>query len=759
MNQKQAKLTCVLAVLLVITMIVSYLLPKLIEQDEIGKMEIAFSIPSGFYGEELNIQLSATEAGEIYYTLDGSNPAEKGENTKHFLPEEGIVLDCSNSETVYTIKAIGIPQKGKISGVYTQTYIVGKNVNTRYENPVLSLVGDFKELLQEDTGILSMQNRELRGKESEREVHATLFDTDGSVILQQNCGVRVSGATSRMKNQPSLKLYARSEYDKKNEFNCALYADYTNVGTLVTGSKRVVARNGGSDNGYAHLRSEFVSRLSAEAGFEDIQSAAPICVYVNGEYYGAYWFVEIFDDSYFEKKYGEYDGRMLVMDNNIAYLEPEEEDDELTLQIKEEYGNLYQMLSQADLQDERNWQLLNDTIDVENFLKYMALQNYFCNRDNLVNNFKTYRYYAVDGEYVSGTVFDGRYRFLLYDMDETLGWGAYDEPGAEASILTTANCVGYDIFYNALFNNIVKTRAGRDFYIKYYLSLANYYCEEGHAGAVLDEMHESREKELQIQYAETNFAENSFETPEEIDYEHVLYSLGIIKNFLKERPAWALRDLEEAFSLGNPYTLFLQNPGEAYITVDYASFYDKEFTGAYYEEVPTVMTAEPKLGDKFEYWLVDGVEYYDPTLIVSGDMFLDESMYIECVTSKDPDAGIYITGVKSRGGSDYVELTNFSSEEEDLSRYTLSDDSDRERASTLPSVMVEPGQTITVYCKNYTGAEAIGQPEVNFNIKKGETLHLFRKQLIQKVSVPKMGTKAGVYQIDIHSGKFYEKLQ
>lgn len=724
-----------------------------------NKIKIEFSQKSGFYDQNVNLRLEASGGGEIYYTLDGSKPSRENSAAQNYQPGTEIRLVCGNKEKVYNVRAACIDEDGAVSQVFTETYIIGRKVKERYDVPVLAISGDPAQLLDEQTGILAMENRNLRGPESERDINITLFDSDGGVMLNQNCGVRVFGSATRGKNQPSLKLYARSEYDEENRFDCVLFEDYSVDNALITDCKRVIVRNGGDDNGYAHLRSEFASRLCLDAGFPDAQASSPVCLYINREYYGAYWLVSVYDASYFEKKYGEYDGEMVVLENNIAYAQPLETDDEITLEIKEEYNNLYQMLSEMDLSVDANWKVLNDTIDVENFLQYIALENYFCNTDSMVNNFKAYRYYAPDGNYQTGTVFDGRYRFLIHDLDQTLGYGVYDTPDAEAQILSTANRVGYDIFYNALFSNIVGTREGREYYTRYYLSLLNYYCEPERARAILDEMHSSRAAELRTQYSETNFMENNMETPEGIDYSHVIRSLDLIRKFLEDRPGWALTDLEEAFGLAGRYTLSLQNPGEAYISVDFAKFYDKAYEGTYFSEIPVVLTAQPKCGDQFDYWLVDGVEYYNPTLTITGEMLKDETVFVECITSRDPGAGLVISAIKSRGGNDYVEMTNFGTEEIDLSLYKLGDDPDRENASTLPSLIIRPGASVIAYCKSYTGAEAIGQPEVNFNIKAGETVYLYKDKLLQQVYVPKLGTRNGVYRLDTFSGEFYECLE
>ncbi|MCM1111639.1 MAG: CotH kinase family protein [Muribaculum sp.] len=729
------------------------------EAEEKERVEVRFSVPSGFYEEEILLQLSAGVKGEILYTLDGSVPAGENPAAMPYSPEEGIRLECGPKERIYHVRAALWAETAVEADVSSASYLLGGEVGSRYDLPVLAIAGNPEDLSDAESGILAAANRSLRGRETEKEVQITLFDETGAVRLSQNCGLRVHGGASREKNQPSMRLYARSEYDEENRFACALFEDYSQDHALITGCKRVIVRNAGDDNGYAHLRSEFAARLSLDAGFSDAQAASPVCVYVNGDYYGVYWFVANYDDSYFQRKYGDFEGEMVVLEGYVSYMEPEETDDETLRQLKEEYNALHERAAYGDLTQESEWQALCASVDVENYLRYVAIQNYFCNADAFVNNFKAYRYYAPDGAYREGTVFDGRYRFLLYDLDETLGYGVYGGAGAEARIFSTANRVEYDIFYNALFSNIVSVPAGREYYIRYYLSLLNYYFQEQRAVPVLEEMHESHAAELAIQYDETDLMQDNFETPEDVDFAHVLSEIDTIKAFLAERPDWALLDLEAAFGLSKRYELRVKNPDEANLSVDFAVFHDTEYHGTYFAEVPVTVTASPKCGDRFVCWLVDGVECYEETLVVTGEMLQGEALELECVTEPDPEAGLLISAVKSRGGSDYIELTNFGAETVNLREYTLADGAGEQNLSTLPAVEVAPGERIRVYCKNYTGAEAIGQPEAGFNIKAGETLYLRRGGFRQEVAVPRLGTRDGVYRMDVYSGEFYEKTE
>lgn len=762
LNKKQTAVCAALSLLAVLLIPAALFLLKMEQSDGSAAEEsgsVTFSLPSGFYDYQLQIQLSASAKGEILYTLDGSKPGRQNKNSVSYATGDVISLECGEKEAVYTVRAALLSGDGsEPASVQTAVYIVGSQVKERYQIPVLSVSGDPGDLLDEETGIFARQNRKLKGREYEKEVQATLLDVQGDVVFSQGCGLRIHGGATRAKNQPSFRLYARSEYDEQNRFDCLLFEDYNVDNAFVTDSKSVIVRNSGNDHGFAHLRTEFACRVCAQAGFPDTAASSPVCVYINGEYFGVYWFVENYDDSYFEKKYGEYDGQMVVLEGVISYMK-EDDDDELTMQMKEEYNQFHEYIAYtADLNNETDWQMLNATIDVENFVFYMAIRNYLADSDALFNNFKIYRYYSSEGEYQEGTVFDGRYRFLLYDLDQTLGWGPLDTTVAESNILTTANRMGYDIYYNVLFAKVMQKPECRELYIRYYLSLLNYYFADD-AVKLLHEMHESHEAELYRQYTEPGMMDNNYETPEILDYDHVLTELGEVEYFLKDRPGWALIDLEEAFELDGRYTLSLQNAGEANISVDFATFHDREYTGTYFSGIPVTVTADPKCGDCFDYWLVDGVEYYEETLVITVDMLRDDTIYVECVTSPDMDMGLWISAVKSRGGHDYVELTNYGQQTVNLADYTLADGAEERNISTLPSSLVEPGQSVTVYCKNYTGIEAIGKPTVNFNVKSGETLHLYRGRLLQRVNVPKLGTRDGVFRLDIYSGEFYEKKE
>lgn len=721
--------------------------------------QVTFSRDSGFYEESVILELGTEEAGEILYTLDGSVPARGNGGAMVYDPRQGIGLECLPQERIYTVKAAVCGGEAEPGEVCSRTYLIGAGVRERYDIPVLSISGDPSALFGE-MGLLTGENRYFRGREYEREVEATLFDRQGEEAFSQSCGLRVYGSFSRKKNQPSFRLYARSEYDEDKTFDGYFFEDdYNAEHVRVSEYKRLILRNSGDDNGYAYLRNELANRLSGGAGFPDVQHASAVCVYVNGEYYGVYWFVNNFDDWYFEEKYGEYDGRMVVLEGQISGLYEQEDEDQAARLARIEYNAFYGEASAMDLDVDENWDRLNRVIDVENFIQYMAIQNYVCNQDYMVNNFRVYRYDSPGGEYREGTVFDGRYRFLLFDLDESLGFALCGEGGYGPETLRTVDCRADISKFTSLLRNIMDSKRGRELYTRYYLALANYYFAPGRALDVMAQMHESHAAELRYLYNETTLLEGNADTPGNVDYGHALGELDIIARFLEERPVYAMQDVAEAFGLQQAYELVLSNENQANISVDYAVFHDTSYAGTYFGEIPVTVAASPRCGYRLDHWLVNDSIVDAEELVITPDRIEDGLVRIECVTSPDPEAGLRISAIKSRGLGDYIVLENFGLQEVNLKYFILADGTE-EGGSSLPPVRLAPGESVTVYCKNYFHIDALGKPGINFSLKAGETLGLYESggTLLQSVEVPRLSSGDGVYRMDPYSGAFYEEI-
>ena len=116
---------------------------------------ISVSCPSGFYETDTQIELSMDGVGEIYYTLDCTEPSREGISS--ILYEEPITLALAEMEEVHSIKVKGfyLDDQGeeRETEVYTYTYVLGENVHQRYDTYVVSITGDPDALFGYENGI------------------------------------------------------------------------------------------------------------------------------------------------------------------------------------------------------------------------------------------------------------------------------------------------------------------------------------------------------------------------------------------------------------------------------------------------------------------------------------------------------------------------------------------------------------------------------------------------------------------------------
>ena len=787
MNKKQRNVLAMLIVVLFCVLLAGFWINRLSrEVSNTGQnYTLTLSKGNGFYQEPFTVYATAAKGAEIYYTLDGSVPGKDNEKALPF-PKEGVRIPCRKTEKAYNLKCVAYYPDGSVSDVECRSYITGTNIDERYDLQVLNISGDPYDFYNYENGIMvhgklddeflkenpyivqwvtektipSFGNLYQSGRESEKLVYMTLFDEKGNVLVEQNCGFRLYGGYSRDKNQPSFRLYARSEYDEKNDFDYIFFDNqYNHDKTLLLDKyQRIIVRNNGNDNGYAFMRNELSTRLAIDAGFPDAQASTPVCVYLNGEYYGVLWLMTNFDDEYFQQTYGDYEGQMYIFEGTVNELKlAEDEEDQAYIDLVKEYEEKQAFFASCDLNEESNWNALNEFMDVENFIHYTAIHHYISNYDTMTNNYRIYRYYDENGNYTPDTVFDGRFRFLLFDMDYSFGLKEYHRTHIPAtSAKLTSERVHDDEEEYQLFANIMSRTECRDMYIRYFLSCGNYYYSKEYVSPILEELHAKRYDELSYAISQEMFL-NNLCAEDVTEMAQVEAEVEEMRQFLENRLGRSLEDLEEAFGTRNRFKLNLQNDSLSTVQVDYAFVTAQSFAGVYLTEVPPVLKAKPRVGQKFSYWMINGEDYYMEEITITADMVVDGNVYVACICEADEEAGLTISAIKPKGSSDYICLTNFGQEAVELSEYALSD-SNGKKKSRLPSITVAPGESITIYCENYAGLDAFGKPGINFNIRVGETISLYKSEIcVSEVQVPDLGSENSIFQINPYTGKFQEK--
>lgn len=764
-------------------------------QESAGK-KVEISQDSGFYAEDIEIKVTYPAGVKVYYTDTCAEPsAETG--TLYNAP---IRLVAEEEEQVYVYRFLAVYEDGRESEEWVRTYFVGKHIQERYNMMVLNVTGDPDGLFSYENGIFVPgqkwdefweanpdahvggdveANFTMRGMEWERPVYAQFFTSDGEEFLSQNCGVRIHGDQTRIKNQKTFRLFARKEYDVENEFDFAFFGDLQSDvdGVLGAEYKRLVVRSSGNDNGYGYIRTELVGKLAADAGFPDTISAVPICVYINGIYQGVYWLENYYDSKYFENRYGAYTGEFVILEGGD--LTKADSDDAFTQEYVEDYNSAYARFAAMDMTDDANFQELCEFMDVENYLKYFAIEHYVGNDDWPDYNLKVYRYVAEDGNYTPDSVFDGRYRFLLFDTDYGFGLLTFNETyGIYAQKATLNRILSEE---TPLFVQLMQRQDCLEYFVNYTCDLFNGAMTEAKVTALVDEMHASRYAELYHMLEETDIMKGSlWEAEEDLHIDTADKNIQIIKDFARIRPETVIRDLQETLGCGDIYTLQIDK-GDSFSSVKVNSFYvtDSTFEGTYFADYTVELQAVVAENENFVAWEVNGERREGETLVLTAedvvrkqttsDSGADESLdgiyetdgqiSVRLITEDKEDAVLQIAAVKAKGQNDYVEVVNRSRQVVSTRGYFLTDDSTDLTKYAFPAMSLQPGETLRLYGKDVNDTEALGQLGMNFNLKAGETVSLtYMEEVVDSVTLPELSAENGVYTKVFKTGKYVEEF-
>ena len=406
--------------------------------------EPAILADSGFYEDSVTVEISTEEGLEIRYTLDGSDPDESSElytgpiiltdpsgnenvyssRTDIAAEADGYAAPVDLVDKIHTIKAVAFDSYGNSSNCATATYLIDVENKEEYEDVlILSISTDPDNLFAEDgiyvrgslyedaleDGIINSElpwielmhytNYYVDGMESERDAYIQLFSGDGELLLDQACGIRVRGGESRSFPQKSFTLFARARYGDST-FDTDIFGEETGYSSLIV-------------NQGQRFRKVFFFSL-VEDRSAAVQHYVPCQVFLDGEYWGMYYLMENYSAEYINTYYGVDEEDVLIINDSQDVQEGGEDD------IKY-FNELKDFLETGDFSDDEVYEELLEMMDIQSFIDWMCTNIYIGNTDTkpLDGNVMTWRSLEEDGTGYG----DGRWRWMLYDLDDALAVG------------------------------------------------------------------------------------------------------------------------------------------------------------------------------------------------------------------------------------------------------------------------------------------------------------------------------------------------
>jgi len=614
---------------------------------------VGFSLESGFYTGNQEVTLYCNEEGaKIYYTLDGKTP----DNTCSLYEGPLTITNRTNAPNVLSaqtgispgntyvpnfsvdkgtvVRAIAYLPDGTTTPVFHATYFVGLD-RAKYVNvPVVSLITDFDNLFDYETGIYTLGktyddfvsdpinaaleawqmqgNYTNRGREWERPVSVELITADETPGFKQNMGMRIMGASTRNQAQKSIRIYAREEYGKKNLKYELIPGNLRSDGTdILRKYKSFVLRIGGNDADFGRLRDPFLQNLVQGAHF-DTQQTTPCVVFINGEYWGMYTITEDYSDNYFENNYG-------IDNNNIVLIKKGEvedgEEDDINL-----YYDLFNYITQNDMTNAGNYAKAAEMLDMDGFADYCAFNLYIFNKDSVFdnNNWRLWRVRTADG---ATPWSDGKWRIAVYDTD--FSTGIYDGPDSASTDniserLTAASEEEYqqnieDYAPIEIFRSLMKNETFKEKFLLAMCDMRNIYLEPKTAKRMLDSMAITYQELMPDSFR--RFGPDWIAANPEGHYSGKLKDLN---SFIAKRYVAIPNLVGKIFGLKQSSKLTLSANDNALGTVylnnrplNLSS--TSSFAGMYYPELTVSVTAVPADGCKFVGWEVKKGEITDTT--------------------------------------------------------------------------------------------------------------------------------------------------
>ena len=432
---------------------------------------ITFSQESGFYQTEFALTLKSSDGSSIYYTTDGSDPTKSNTakeytspiNVKDRSDEPNIYSDYAEDEnsaisvsrgTGYKKPPFLVEKCMVVRAVTKNAQGYGKIVNKSYfittgqlaqykEYTVVSLVTNPENLFDPDKGIYvtgtqyinwkksgsynpaksvwdpdNICNYFSRGSEWEREAHISIFE-NGKITLEQDVGIRIKGSSTRNVQQKNFNVFARKKYGNDKIKSSTLFPKNVDInGKPITEYDSISLRSISEE---VRTTDQFSTRLIKDIKTQSTYNLKNGVLFLDGEFWGMYTLTEKFSQQFFESHYGiPKDDIMFIKEQDIK----EGSTDEYTKLI-----NFMDLYSQKDLSDDKNYQEVCNVLDIDSLLDHYAINLYLATFDWPNHNFGLWR---NSGNKIDGNEYsDGKWRFMTYDLDYTVGKTYADFGGVE----------------------------------------------------------------------------------------------------------------------------------------------------------------------------------------------------------------------------------------------------------------------------------------------------------------------------------------
>lgn len=677
-----------------------------------------FSTPVGFYTDSVAVAISSVDVGvQIRYTLNGDDPtiasplysgiitlrdrvgtanvyADIPTNPSFDFPKPGYTAMRADDRgwlppyaevsKCWVIKARAFDSMGNTSPVSLGTYFIFAEGHARYSLPCLSIAMNVTDLFSDSMGMYvygldTSDQGNYNFPNLEKGASIQLFDTAGTLQLTQNCAASMHGNGGRQAPQKSFQFTAKSAFGP-SKFNIQLFPE-----NPVQTFNAFLLRNAGHRPDCLprdDIASELLKPLSL-----DHQDSKQYIVFLNGEYWGVQTIKDIIDENFIENHYQ-------VDKDSIVILELDGVVDDGLPDDNVPYQSMLNFVRSNDMSISSNLEYVNSQMDLKNFIDFQASELYFGNGDWPYNNTKFWRHKLSVNHPVDGNKLDGRWHWIIYDMDASFGGDCSGVYYTYENISKALNPAYGD--YTILMRTLMNNDQFKTDFLNRFSDLLNAHYKSNLVSTEMKNVTDVFNPEMK-EYVErwrypsiaSTLINRAIEVPDTIRWNAITRDL---QRFATKRPNRNRMQLMTYFTLTDTFHVVINVNDTAAGHVKFSTlFIDKNlpaantnpypWDGVYFAGLSIPLKAIAMPGYKFLYWDAIGITNPDTSILLSSDTIFTAVFGID--TTFYTKQQVFINELSSHGGSyedwngetdDWFEIYNPHPFPVDIAGFYLSDD-------------------------------------------------------------------------------------
>ncbi|MBN1479085.1 T9SS C-terminal target domain-containing protein [candidate division KSB1 bacterium] len=625
-----------------------------------------FSLQGGLYNSSLSVELSDTSGGDIYYTLDGSDPDENDNSytTPIFLKNN----TCLRARTFHSNRPP--------SRIVTNTFIFNEDT----EFAIVALASDPYNLYDDEYGIFAFGPNASSEypyfganfwQDWERPVHVEFFEPNGTLGFKLDAGMKVFGGWSRGRDQKALAIFQRGIYDTR-QINYQIFPDKP-----ITSFESFLLRNGGNAWDGTIFRDAYMQALCED--FMDLETMAyrPAQVYLNGDYWGILIVREKINEHFVAANRGLDPDRLDILDGSGR------SSSQVMAGSNHDYLDFWHFIETHDLALFENYAQVDSMMDISNFIDYQIAEIYIANTDWPGNNIKYYKPQTPGGTW----------RWLIYDTD--FGFHLYDTAPQHNTLAFATEPFGPDwpnppwstLLLRSLLQNQDFTRQ----FINRFADHLNTTFDVDRVVALLDEFDALFYPEMFRQRERWPGSANQYNS-----------RLQRMYNFANRRELYVRSHIRQMFNIAGDIKLNLSTTGVGRIKVNSKIISRFPWQGTFFQDVPVTLTAIPAPGYRFTRW--NGLNDEALTTIYDSRKNLNVTALFE--SADGAVEHVVINEINYNSGRDFpakdwLELYNPTNASTALAGWQINDGVGQD-VFTLPSYAYIPAFGYAVLCRDST---------------------------------------------------------